>query len=585
MEEHQDDPSTGLPPDIIQSTLKYLTIDDIRNLSLTNKYYSKLLDYQNSDTLWHALFQKAFEYSYTNSEPVKADETATFKSSCERILCNRFPDLSWHDKYNIRAANTRLFTWGYMQHARLGYTATSNPYLNEADMNTFGSRYKYGVNKPIEVPWFTEASMETDFTKDEQTIAQISSGGFSFQILTMSGKIYSTGSTYSSGNRGPGTPSGQPDYDPLQNIVRGLETSFPSLTNYGATPLNFASRVTSTGRPLELPHQDVYATIQELEDKATEYIPGNQNIRRMFTRDSFEIYLTPEGSNGPTDNPDILLNHNHFVAVSSGRCHFIALDTENELYSWDTPETQMGIPLEFDNLPSRATNPILKIACGWNFSCVYIYGIGLVTWNEREPVKPGARFSHAKYTTIKETYHISGELKVLDFACYLDNTVIYITQNGGLWLYSNGSTKQLELPIMVGKPLKVDICYKTLVLFNYESCFTLNLNLPELDLSKLERIDIGGPNENVVSLSGGDYHLMALTDRGNIYSWGHESQISGCLGLGSPQQIIDEQRIGRWNGNRNIDVKKATRIDLPEGMTCLAISAGGWQSGALILKR
>lgn len=107
----------------------------------------------------------------------------------------------------------------------------------------------------------------------------------------------------------------------------------------------------------------------------------------------------------------------------------------------------------------------------------------------------------------------------------------------------------------------------------------------KLDLMTLKELILEDSNDHIISLAAGDYHILALTEKGNIYSWGLESQFSGCLGLGKPEDIVNNQQIGRWDGPRNVRVVKPVKVPLPEGKFCISIAAGGWQSAALLVSK
>nr|CAI6411709.1 CLL_HP1_G0004430.mRNA.1.CDS.1 [Saccharomyces cerevisiae] len=60
----------------------------------------------------------------------------------------------------------------------------------------------------------------------------------------------------------------------------------------------------------------------------------------------------------------------------------------------------------------------------------------------------------------------------------------------------------------------------------------------------------------------------------------------------SPLQVVAITRVApteRWSfvfmGARNIRVVKPTKIELPEDYICVSVTAGGWQTGALIIKK
>ncbi|CDF88949.1 ZYBA0S03-05688g1_1 [Zygosaccharomyces bailii CLIB 213] len=566
-----------MPPDIVQATLPFLSPGDIRHLSHTNKYFHKLLNFDSSETLWHELYRKAFGTPYGNDEPFLNKNTGDFKTCSEAIVIQNYPTLSWQERYKIRAEKAMLYTWGCLKHSRLGFTAMSNPALSEENLNGIGGRIKFGVNTPTQVPWFSADYQQLD----DKAIIQVSSGGFSFQLLTKSGKLFSTGSTFSGGHKGPGPIAGEHDYDPIRTAIRELENSFHSVQagtagqinttgSFGATPSSFG------------PHRNLYEPLEQMEEKCAETVTGNQHVRRMFARNCFEIFTSSRVSFEVTQER---LNSIKFIAVVSGRSHFLAMDEHRDLYSWDSPDSEFGVKLNFDGLSNRESNPIIKIGCGWDLNCAYIYKIGLVVWNNRRALKKEELSCTVNYKVIPNTADVIGAGKVVDFACFQGDCVIYITNNGEkLSRYYHGTVHDLDIPLE-GKLSKLSSCFSSLVLFTDQFCYTLKVKDGEIESDSLTKLDLADPEEHIISVSSGDYHTMALTQKGNLYSWGLESQLCGCLGLGPPEKVIEQENLGTWEGLRNMRVPKPTKIKLKENYVCVAVCAGGWQTGALIIKK
>lgn len=584
-----------LPPDILEIILPYLSPQDIKNLSITNKYYNTLLDYKDSTTLWHELFHKSYSAFLTNEEPYKNKSTENYSTCEENIISKQYPVESWHTLYDKRCQNTALYTWGCMKHARLGYTMASNDNLTDEAMNGTVSRFKYGVNKPTKVPWFplTEGKI------NDRDILHICGGGFSFQILTRSGKIFSTGATFTGGHRGPGPKEGETDYNPFRDAIRMVQNSYPRIfvgnstafsipisttgTHHGPTPTsNQITAGPGQNNVIPRPHRDIYKEVEELEEKANQQVPGNKHISRMFTRDSFPIY---NGVDHDFSIDEEKYGKLKFIALTSGRSHFLALTSEHELYSWDNNESNHGIKIKFDGLPPREDHPILKIASGWNFNCVHMYKVGLVCWQDRFALKKGDMVANANYSVVPGTDAVSGKRRIVDFTCVEDRAIYYIDNEGqNLWKYDNGIVSQILLPTIPDKLLKCISCYCSLVVFTKDKCYSIDMHNGKLSLQTLKQLLLDDPNDHIISLSAGDYHTMALTESGHIYSWGVESQFSGCLGLGRPEYVVENQ-LGSWDGARNVKVIKPTRIPLPEGMFCISIAAGGWQSAALLMSK
>ncbi|QLG72154.1 hypothetical protein HG535_0C05080 [Zygotorulaspora mrakii] len=572
---------SALPPDIVQETLPFLSPSDIRNLSSTNRYFHKLLNYGSSETLWHELFHKAFGTPHTNDEPFLTKEVEDTRTCCEAIMTENFPGLSWQERFKVRTDQAQIYTWGCLKHARLGYTAASHGNIRESDLNNAGLRQlRFGVNRPTMVPWYPD---EEGRGSKDACVVQISSGGFSFQILTQSGKLFSTGSTFTGGHKGPGVVEGEHDYNPFREAVHALESSFSRyrIPNRTATMTGtFPSHLGTV--PTLGPHHNIYEDLEEMERKSTQTVPKNDHIRRMLTRDCFEIFTSDSGSLAVDEEK---LDCIKYISVSSGRSHFLALDENNEIYSWDSPESDYGIRILFREFPSRSANPILKIGCGWDLNCVYIYKVGLVIWNKRTPCKKGESWSDAIYEVIPGTDELTGPKKIVDFACFQGDCVFYVTnESNRLWKYSN----KLSVPQNIqleGKIVKVSVCFTSLVIFTDQHCYTVNIKDDKLDVGSLKRLDLPDKEDCIISLACGDYHTIALTKKGQIYSWGLESQLCGCLGLGSTDDLIERDRVGRWDGIRNVRVTQPTKVKIDEGYVCVGVCAGGWQSGALVIKK
>ncbi|CDO95294.1 unnamed protein product [Kluyveromyces dobzhanskii CBS 2104] len=595
-----DEIRESLPPDIVQTILPYLTPKDIKNLSFTNKYFNSLLDYSNSSILWHELFRKSFGSTSTNEEPFISKNSKEFRTCCETILLNTHSGLDWAKLFNLRKYRSAVFTWGCMKHGRLGYTISSNSRLSPDAMNQLDRRITFGVCKPVEVPWLLYSvpisgranswSDEDNYNSNEsdhhmlgeydRSIVQISGGGYSFQILTQSGKLYSTGAMYHGGHNGPGPINGEHDFQPIDETIRALERSFPLVHD----PFR---RTGSIGDPVRVqnPHQttnltgtfrqhdDIYENLMKLNDLSSKCLPGNDQVRRMLPKFIFNVQ-------DPKDFEESTIDSVRFVAVSSGRSHFLALDDDNDLYSWDGREVNHGVKLLFNGLPVRSTNPILKISCGWNCNCIFIYGVGLVVWKSRDATLGYDGFANAHYKVIPGTGEVSGSNKIVDFACGSDNAVLYITNEGEkLWLYSNEIEKYIDLPIE-GKMVKIQTSNNKLAVFTSEACFTVDIKDGEIVHNTLTQIEVA-PDVRIISLSFGDYHGIALSDKGDMYTWGLESEMCGCLGLGKPEAIVSSGA-GTFERSRSVRVQKPTKVEL--GGTCVAITAGGWQSGAIVIK-
>ncbi|KAL3235279.1 SCF-associated factor 1 [Nakaseomyces bracarensis] len=587
-----------LLPDIVQSTLPYLEPSDIKNLSYTNRYYHNLLDYEKSLTLWNDLFLKAFVPRYTTGEPFQSENTVDFKTCAQMIMMNAFPDLDWHERYRIREVDAAVYTWGCLKHARLGYTVSSNQFLETSHLNG-SARLKIGVNTPTKVPWYEGGEGSDLWSIEDKAVSQIACGGFSFQILTKSGKLFNTGSNFSGGHRGPSPPSGEHDYNPFRELTRALERSYTVMNHNGPTPINitgtFPRRASYSGGynsnymiPSTGPHDDIYEQLQKLENVFNQSAPDNSHVRRLLTIDTFKMNNLIDEHGFPT-NLEItseMLDTNKFIAVTSGRSHILALDDRNRLYSWDNPETEAGVRIDFEFLHHEKERPILKIDSGWDFNCVYIYSVGLVAWKSRDALKKNDSSAKAHYEVVPNTGALNGDKKIVDFSCTQNNIVYFINKEGSnLYEYSRGVVREINLPVS-GKLSKLIACFASLVVFDSQkNCYCINVKNGELQLDTFRMLELEDEEEHIISVASGDYHTLALTQKGTIYTWGTESQSCGCLGLGDSILDGNQGRHSWLSSMRNVNINKPMKISLPNDYTCVAVAAGGWQSGAIIIKK
>jgi len=101
-------------------------------------------------------------------------------------------------------------------------------------------------------------------------------------------------------------------------------------------------------------------------------------------------------------------------------------------------------------------------------------------------------------------------------------------------------------------------------------------------------------NRNVISIAVGDWHSVALTADGQVYTWGEFS--SGALGLGDPANLepgapggyAPATNNGRRRGRpAKVETPTKVRFDYgtqgPRDRFAFAIAAGGWHTGALAM--
>lgn len=105
-------------------------------------------------------------------------------------------------------------------------------------------------------------------------------------------------------------------------------------------------------------------------------------------------------------------------------------------------------------------------------------------------------------------------------------------------------------------------------------------------------------NKSIISVVLGDYHNLALTSNGKLFSWGAYSK--GALGLGDPAKLpvnapggfANEQDLHRAQSHHRgippvVHVPTEVRFDhghkRKKDRFCIAATAAGWHSGALVI--
>ncbi|SSD58611.1 uncharacterized protein SCODWIG_00372 [Saccharomycodes ludwigii] len=530
--------------EILECLLPYIVnTNDLLSLSLTNKNIHQYIEINCQD--------KVYQTSFKDND-IELDILRT----------ERFPELQndWKKLYKKRKEG-QLFTWGQITSGRLGYTRR---HLNPANDNTniMIRNFILGSNKPHPVPFGAG-------TTNKPIITDISAGGFSFQFITSDGNLYTTGETYHGGNKSCGPQLGTSlDYGSVESLVSLSNINIWSLYNL----YNTGSR-TNISPPNNLYNND----ITNINSVLNETLDGNKFVKRMVTREALpEIY----------DNQNTTLEPRFikFVKVSSGRAHFLALGEDAELYSWDDPDVVQGIRMKFPH--NNFKNPILSFECGWNFNCCYKFGIGLCIWKHRRSVTPYDKFfAYCDYKIIPDTVD-----NIQNYTCLQDGIVCFVKGNE-LYMYNDNEEHvfKLKTSILGYKQInKVKSGRMNIAIFtnNDEELYIGKINTSRNELQDLKPVSIPNAHnsdEKFVEVSFGDYHILGLSNKGKIYSWGLESQFCGCLGLGMLDFDVPSAIVTL--GSRDIRVPEPTQVSITDNMdyTCIKIAAGGWQSSAIII--
>lgn len=538
-----------LGEDILTSRLlPQLHSTDVFRLLLTSHAFRDLLTNNES---YHQLYLKLF-----GLKPVPLD-------------LRNYP---WEQLFQLRASKRAKFcTWGSVANFRLGHS--SKEFFELLAHN--------GLNVPRAVDGL-----------NGELLTDISSSGYSFQVLTYGGELYWTGTLFSASLRAPPGPrvadysppvsrsqsSGGPRHRYAYNGIFTLPGMFSRYENAtAATPTPQAHRPTNPN--LRLPPEQQLTSLNSSTDVETAATQPKA-LPKYLNRCSL-----PAGSG-------------KLVAVSSGREHVIALSDRGCVYSWDAGNAgDMGVQIEFAGIPSANVS---HISAGWNLSACLVGGAGLCVWYSRDSLtqeryEEGRFKVNAHYVKIPRT---SG-CKIIDFMAGSDY-VLFVKGDGKLYRFDIDAlacfdgrnnadlvsppyevalfnrwlaTHNLEIVGDAGaKYSKITGCYNNFAIFTDDG----NVLLGNKDSAVRGDDDDGevGPeiipelqNRNIKHVVMGDYHYLALTGDGQLLAWGRESKGCGCLGLGD----IGVDQV----------VHTPTPVKPPTGSTqgkWLAVSAAGWHS-------
>ncbi|EEQ37976.1 hypothetical protein CLUG_02099 [Clavispora lusitaniae ATCC 42720] len=530
---------TELGEDIIVANLcQFLSPIEIFNLSLTCK---QLHSYLTSNEAYHLLFL----YRFGKLTPLNLKE------------------YDWEHLFKKRCAkNLNFYTWGSANQGRLGYLLRDIPDANR-------SQLYFGVHTPTKVPNF-----------DSSVIDQVHAGGYSFQLLTK-GKIYCIGANYC-GSHGSSTPGPlQNDYVP--RIDSGRTIGFVSLT-----------------QPRLATEAGLRAVHHRIPDNPNLRLPPEQlefppELERTDIEETSFVTKMSLPSSWDRENRKI-------VNISSGRKHFLALDDEGAVFTWDSGNSdwKTGVQVIFPGLHGR----IRSVSAGWNLSSCFMTGVGIVVWYSRDSITK-EDYEASKFKAKANYIVIPGSEAIVDYIA-LQDSVMYIRDDGDLFKFhinasamanghENCNDSIWNVPMkafnswlakfnkqnkMEATFTKLSGCYQSFAIFTNHGQVLLGKQGSD-DEANLPKVIPELQNKGIIQISMGDYHYLALTDKGKLLSWGLEPQNSGCLGLGNLSEIADET-ITTENRNHIVTEPHEVKNPSPNGKW-LAVSTSGWHAGGLYI--
>ncbi|EGW30594.1 uncharacterized protein SPAPADRAFT_157841 [Spathaspora passalidarum NRRL Y-27907] len=604
-----------LGEDILTSEIpKYLSPEDIFNLSLVNKYIYNLY---HCSILSTRLYQILYNKKFTNNEN---NYTISLKNK-----------LNWKQLFQLRCSrDQKVYTWGEPQSGRLGFL----PSRVDHSHVSFGG---WAVHTPTNISEF-----------NDHLIIDIVANGFSFIILTNAGELWFTGITWKGmANRQqlstPG-PISNPDYRPSPGEL-ALDT-LHSQTGNG----NVASRRSIRGvMPIPLMNRryrddDADDSGSNTGSNSPTPPPGPTNVGLPQSRRRLQPQPVETGEPDLSSIPD--LNHppskiqetnfltrlylppiadiqqqktRKIVSISTGREHIIALDNHNNVYSWDTGcSTNMGVHVTFPGIDKGAL--VTKIVAGWNLSACTIAGYGLVIWYSRMPLSKSqydqsifesqARYFIVPFTkddivdfTVGSDYVLyikQSEDKLYQFRMdahdFAQRNVDSVISNDELFNcispmdnFNNWKLNYENQGMENIKFTKLNSCYTNFVVFtNHDQVLVgsrkhlVYENEDGDEKGAKPKIIPELQGQNIKKLVIGDYHYLALTNDGDILSWGRESGRCGCLGLGDTESVANEHPESARVDGTALEVTKPLRVkNPPYPGKWVALTASGWHSGGI----
>ncbi|KAG7660344.1 uncharacterized protein J8A68_006141 [[Candida] subhashii] len=609
-----------LGDDILVSQIpKYLTPEEIFNFSIINKSIYQLYYHSQLSSL---LFQILYNKKFTNNEN---NYTLSLKDK-----------LNWKQLFELRCnPKQKVYTWGSPSGGRLGYLISRVDQYRTRRINE-GGHHQWSVNMPCNIHEF-----------NDHIIVDIVANGYSFIILTNSGEMWFTGVDWKQPHHTTGATPGpihQQDYRPnpgalaLESLnnqngrTLGSRRSLRLGGMRGVMPMPFTRHDPNEEGNQDEEEETTTATTPPHAPTGSP-VPGSR--RRLQPTESSEDEEVPEFYHPPSKIKEtnflsrlFLPPRNNWksrkvISLSTGREHIIALDNFNHIYSWDTGCcTNIGIRIRFPGIPDDSF--VVKIVAGWNLSCCLIVGIGLVVWYSREPLSQ-AQFerhefeSDAKYIVIPFTKD-----DIVDFTVGAD-CIIYIKRSDGKLYQFKFNAHDFATRNTPINPDEITNCIQPMSNFNnwksnieqqgaenvrftkLNSCYTNFAVFTNHDhvligsrkhLVHYEEQRQNGEDEaegrspiimdelqgkNIKTLEIGDYHYLALTNDGDILSWGRESSGCGCLGLGSEDDVVrDHPEEAVLDDYHSLQAIKPLKVkNPPYPGKWVSIAASGWHSGGI----
>ncbi|GMG39531.1 unnamed protein product [Ambrosiozyma monospora] len=341
---------------------------------------------------------------------------------------------------------------------------------------------------------------------------------------------------------------------------------------------------------------------------------------------SFQI-LTTEGKLYKTNHhtPQLICNtrYQRVKMVSSGRTNYIAVNEKNELlvgdgmsyggvdkldrFDFNTNFTAQELSrLKLAKYKPERLN-IYNVKAGWHKEACRTFDLpsGIIIWHS-----PSVSCQRNEFKCNASMIRDIENDPILDYLL-LSRCVIYITKNGSLYRVDidqdDYNTTEAPTPDNLHmlthfhsyanahrvdrfsdenpKFVRISGHFHNFAVVTDDGQLLLGqiesdvpTIIDELQPASLNASD-DGRHHGIVSVAVGNEHYLALNDKGEVYSWGVETEYNGGCGLGTPDEVIGK---GWGHGIRHLEIPKPHKVEFGDGMIALDVCACGYQSGALL---
>lgn len=294
-------------------------------------------------------------------------------------------------------------------------------------------------------------------------------------------------------------------------------------------------------------------------DESYEYsVTPKQIMQDVLTVDSGLIIKTDKTLTSCWGNGEQFMNN--VVGISAGRCHTLAIKSDNSLWVWGKNKYgQLGDGTTIDKSKPIKIMEDVSAVCGGKYNSMAIKTDGtLWAWGHN-------KFGHLGDGT---TEHRLNPVKIMDNAVMVNTGLrhtVALKTDGSLWTWGKNNYCQLgdgtwnetsfvkkNTPIMImDDVVKISTSgFHTMAIKSDNSLWGWGNNATgQIGDGSIKRKSTPTKvMENVVDVSSGEYNTIALTKDGSLWAWGKNNY--GQLGNGTTKNI-------------KIPVKVMSNIKLP----------------------